>query len=107
MRMLGIRAHRAVRAARTFRLHDELSLRELGRMRHDRKAYVVSARRAIDDLERLLREDRAARPAELDLAWDTTSLRAELGVGDDGADGDGGGPLRARYNDGPLPGEAP
>ena len=83
LRRLGFRAHRAVRAARTFRVHDEASVRELSRMRHDRKAYLVRARQTIEDLERLMREDRVELPAERDLAWDTTSLRAEIARAED------------------------
>jgi Kef-type K+ transport system membrane component KefB/voltage-gated potassium channel Kch len=76
---LGKRAHRAYRAARTFRAHDEASVRELGRMRHDRKAYLSAARERIESLEELLLSEFEAPPGDRDAGWDTESLRSEYG----------------------------
>jgi len=79
MRLLGFRSHQAYRAARKFRRHDEESLRELGSMRHDRRAYINRAREMIRDLESTLRADLAGIDHERDAAWDTASLRRDSG----------------------------
>ena len=57
MRLLGFRSHQSYRAARKFRRLDEDSVRELGSMRHDRRAYINRAREMIRDLESVLRAD--------------------------------------------------
>jgi monovalent cation:proton antiporter-2 (CPA2) family protein len=79
LRALGFRAHRAVRAARTFRIHDEDSVRELAAVRHDKAAYLSRARERIRDLEEVLRTDRAEIQEGRDAAWDTDTLRQEFG----------------------------
>ena len=79
MRLLGFRAHHAHRAARKFRRHDEESVRELARMRHDTKAYITRARQRIQDMEEILLGDLEEVEHERDAAWDTTTLRREFG----------------------------
>jgi voltage-gated potassium channel Kch len=82
LRLSGIPAFQAHRAARRFRRLDEESVRELSVMRHDRKAYVSRAREMIRELERVLRADLERRDEAHDAAWDTGSLRCEYGGGD-------------------------
>ena len=79
LRMLGFRSHQAVRAARKFRRHDEAHVRELVRMRHDRKTYISRAREMIRDLEDVMRADLEEVGHDRDVAWDSTSLREEFG----------------------------
>lgn len=79
MRSLGMRAYEATRRARLFRRHDEEGLRELAGIRHDRPGYIRRARQQLEALERLLSLDRLEPAAELDSAWDTQSLRDEVG----------------------------
>jgi monovalent cation:proton antiporter-2 (CPA2) family protein len=79
MRLLGYRSHHAHRAARKFRRHDEESVRELARMRHDTKAYITRARQRIQDMEEILLGDMEEIEHERDAAWDTTTLRREYG----------------------------
>jgi voltage-gated potassium channel Kch len=79
LRLLGHRAHQAHRAARTFQRHDEESVHELGRMRHDRKAYLSAARERIQSLEELLLTEIEGPTTERDAGWDTDSLRGEYG----------------------------
>jgi voltage-gated potassium channel Kch len=81
LRLLGVRGYQAHRAARIFRVHDERSVRELARMRHDEQAYIRRAREVIADLERVIVEDARELPHAQDAAWDTASLRRELGGG--------------------------
>jgi voltage-gated potassium channel Kch len=75
---LGHRSYQMHRAAKTFRRHDEASVRTLGAMRHDAKQYFTAARQQIQDLEELL--SAGAQDAERqDSGWDTESLIQEFG----------------------------
>ena len=82
LRLLGRRGHQAHRAARIFRRHDEESVRELGAMRHDRKAYFSAARERIESLEELLLSEVEGPIEERDAGWDTDSLREEQRLAD-------------------------
>jgi monovalent cation:proton antiporter-2 (CPA2) family protein len=75
LRLVGLRAHCAHRSAKTFRRHDEEHLRELARLRHDRKGYIRHARQRIQDLEETLRTEQAEFAETKDEAWDATSRR--------------------------------
>jgi CPA2 family monovalent cation:H+ antiporter-2 len=78
LRMLGFRAHQAHRAAQKFVRHDQESLRELTAARRDGQAtYLNTARRRLEDLERLLLADRAEPELDRDAGWDPESLRNE------------------------------
>jgi monovalent cation:proton antiporter-2 (CPA2) family protein len=78
LRLLGQPAYAAHRAAKRFRRSDEESVRELGRMRHDRKAYIGAARERIRSLEELMLEELEEKVDEgRDGSWDTDSLREE------------------------------
>jgi len=79
LRLLGRRAFQAHRSALTFRGHDEESVRELGKMRHDRGAYLSAARQWIADLEEILRAERKDAGENRDLGWDAESRRREFG----------------------------
>jgi voltage-gated potassium channel Kch len=79
LRMLGVRAYHAFRSARTFRRHDEESVRELALMRHDRKTYIDTARQRIGDLEELLLSDLKGHDEMADVGWDAESRRKEFG----------------------------
>lgn len=78
MRILGVRAHRAHRAAKTFLKHDENALRELSAMRGDKKEYLSAARQYIAELEELIQSDDADPELERDAGWDVDSLREEV-----------------------------
>jgi monovalent cation:proton antiporter-2 (CPA2) family protein len=78
LRLLGRRGHQAHRAARTFRKHDEASVRELGTMRDDRKAYFSAARERIQSLEELLLSEVEGGTEDRDAGWDTESLQEEF-----------------------------
>jgi Kef-type K+ transport system membrane component KefB/voltage-gated potassium channel Kch len=79
LRYLGRPAHQSHRAARTFLRHDEDSVRELGRMRHDRSAYLSAARERISALEELMLSELTPQGEERDAGWDTESLLKEYG----------------------------
>jgi voltage-gated potassium channel Kch len=78
LRLLGVHPYHAHRMARMFRKKDEDDLRELGQMRHDRKAYLSSARERIADLERLLMDEAEGHDETRDMGWDTASLREDI-----------------------------
>jgi monovalent cation:proton antiporter-2 (CPA2) family protein len=79
LKVLGRPAYQAHRAARTFLRHDEDSVRELGKMRHDRSAYLSAARERISALEELMLSELREVDEERDAGWDTESLRKEYG----------------------------
>ncbi len=78
MRMLGVRAYRAHRAAKTFLKHDEKALRELSLMHKDKKEYLSAARQYIAELEELIQSDDTDPELERDAGWDIDSLREEV-----------------------------
>jgi len=78
MRQLGVHSYQAHRSARLFRRRDDRDLQELAAMRHDRKAYLSSARNRIQDLERLLIKEHDGYDETRDMGWDTTTLRQDF-----------------------------
>jgi monovalent cation:proton antiporter-2 (CPA2) family protein len=82
MRMLGVRAHRAHRAAKIFLKHDENALRELAVMHKDKKKYLSTAKQLIAELEEIIQADSAEPDLERDAGWDAESLRDEVNRGE-------------------------
>jgi monovalent cation:proton antiporter-2 (CPA2) family protein len=78
LRLLGRPAHQVHRASTTFFQHDEASVRDLGRMRHDRAAYFSAARERISALEELMLSELEWEEEERDAGWDTESLREDF-----------------------------
>jgi monovalent cation:H+ antiporter-2, CPA2 family len=79
LRALGFRGLQARRAAKLLHRHDEASLHELGKMRHDEHRYLTTARERIRDLEETLLAELESKGEERDLGWDADSMRAEFG----------------------------
>jgi monovalent cation:proton antiporter-2 (CPA2) family protein len=78
LRSMGHRAYQARRLAQAFRRQDEASLRELGKLwGQDETVYFAAARRALEESERLLRQEGGGRLVTDD-GWDTETLRAEV-----------------------------
>lgn len=75
LRTLGFRAYQAHRTSKTFRYHDEKSIRELSHLRHDKKGYITQARQRIEDLEQLLLSELKEEGEHLDAGWDTSTMR--------------------------------
>ncbi|HEX4936587.1 MAG TPA: monovalent cation:proton antiporter-2 (CPA2) family protein [Gemmatimonadaceae bacterium] len=82
LRMLGVRAYRAQRAARTFRRHDDATVREMAALRRDRARYIDTARSRIEELERILQEDAEDQAEMRDAGWDAESLREDVARGE-------------------------
>lgn len=70
MRDLGFRGVQALRAARIFKDYDEASVRDLAKYQDDDAGYFSRARQHMENLERVLRSDRADLPAGDDRAWE-------------------------------------
>jgi glutathione-regulated potassium-efflux system ancillary protein KefC len=78
LKHLGYRAHTAHRLARRWRDHEESVIEELGDLwRGDRATYFQRAKGALDEAERLMRDEDPTVYAERDGGWDNESLRAD------------------------------
>lgn len=78
LRLLGVRAYQAHRAAQKFRRHDDVTMRMLTINRGDRAWYINTARSRIEDLEALLQADLAGAATDRDAGWDAESLREDV-----------------------------
>jgi monovalent cation:proton antiporter-2 (CPA2) family protein len=76
LKMLGFRAYKTHRAARTFLKHDEKSLIDLINLRNDSSSYISVAKEKITELEDLiLRDLKDEQILERDMGWDNKALR--------------------------------
>lgn len=82
LQALGYRANTAHRLAQRWRMHEERSLEELGELwgSGDRAAYFSRTKDAMQEAERLMREEDPQVFQERDAAWDNESLRADRQV---------------------------
>jgi glutathione-regulated potassium-efflux system ancillary protein KefC len=79
LRRLGYRSHTAHRLARRWRDHEEREIEELVQLRgFDSDMFIERMRRAIDEAERLMRDEDPIVYDERDAAWDNESLRADV-----------------------------
>ena len=76
---LGHRRFQTYRAIKTFRKHDELHLKELAEMRHDKKQLISGTRQRIEDLEELMLEEMENIGKNKDIGWDASTLIDEYG----------------------------
>ncbi|RYF73398.1 MAG: potassium transporter [Cytophagaceae bacterium] len=74
--LLGHRAHEASRAAKTFFVHDERTLKRLSAIRNEDE-YLTAARETMDELERVIQADRNATSLHIEEGWDDTTLALE------------------------------
>ena len=68
LRELGMDERRAHRVTEIFREHDEASVRDMARLRAEDEAYISTARKHIENLERALRSDVDMLPTRQDEA---------------------------------------
>jgi voltage-gated potassium channel Kch len=81
LKHLGYRAHTAHRLARRWRDHEESVIEELGDLwRDDRATYFQRAKGALDEAERLMRDEDPTVYVDRDAGWDNESLRADTQV---------------------------
>jgi glutathione-regulated potassium-efflux system ancillary protein KefC len=77
LQVLGYRAYTAHRLARRWRDHEERELDELMKLWGDDETYFARARRAMEEAERLMRDEDPQVYVDRDAAWDNESLRAD------------------------------
>lgn len=70
LRLLGMPAYQAHRVARSFRRHDEASLRETAAHRHDEKAFITVVKQRNQDVERVLHAEQHTGYAAADRGWE-------------------------------------
>ncbi len=71
MRTLGFRGHEAVRAARTFKKHDDAAVRELAEFWEDDDKYFSEARRRMEAFDKMFASDNPEhRGTAGDRGWD-------------------------------------
>jgi hypothetical protein len=76
---LGFSRYQANRAARSFRYHDELMMKELRHLWHeDKPKYINEVRRFSQQLENILISEKDHALHESDHAWDIESRREEI-----------------------------
>ena len=82
LQALGYRANTAHRLAQRWRTHEERSLEELGDLwgTGDRATFLSRTKDAMQEAERLMREEDPQVFQERDAAWDNESLRADRQV---------------------------
>src|SRR5262249_9142830 len=79
LKLLGYRARTAQRLAERWRRHEESVIEELGDLwRADREGYIKRTRGAMEEAERLMRDEDPTVYTEGDRGWDNESLRADL-----------------------------
>jgi monovalent cation:proton antiporter-2 (CPA2) family protein len=77
LKLLGVRSHRAHRAAQTFKHHDEEALQEMASLEGDDAVAIARSRQLARDLEQLLQSDERDLAHEADQAWDISALRKD------------------------------
>ncbi|MEL6342238.1 MAG: cation:proton antiporter [Myxococcota bacterium] len=75
LRMLGVPAHRAHRAARTFHQHDEGAMHHQWPVRDDRQQLVRTSRERLSEVENILRLDREEGDEAPTPPWDENMRR--------------------------------
>ncbi|HEY9260257.1 monovalent cation:proton antiporter-2 (CPA2) family protein [Chitinophaga sp.] len=78
LRMLGHRAYRTERDARTFFRQDEQSLKGLSALRDDKKQYINTMKERIEEMEKLISSDRIKTWLDEGQSWDPETLRDEI-----------------------------
>jgi CPA2 family monovalent cation:H+ antiporter-2/glutathione-regulated potassium-efflux system protein KefB len=85
LHMLGFRAYNAQRAASMFRQHDEKALKDLSALRDDSKGYLNTFRERIEEMSKLIQNDKVKPWNDEILSWDERSLMEEEGNMEDTA----------------------
>ena len=74
LQMLGVRAYHAHRNISTFRKQDEKALKGLSAIRNDKKLYVNTVKERIEELEKLMSNERVTKWNPSAQGWDEQSL---------------------------------
>lgn len=76
MRIMGMRAYKATRLAKTFLRYDEKNLKRLAGIRSEEE-YIIEARKRIEELELIIQSDDQTPTFDRDAGWDPETLREE------------------------------
>jgi monovalent cation:proton antiporter-2 (CPA2) family protein len=74
LNMLGVRAYHAHRTAGTFRKQEEKALKGLSAIRNDKKLYVNTVKERLEELEKLMANDKVNRWNSPAQGWDESSM---------------------------------
>jgi CPA2 family monovalent cation:H+ antiporter-2/glutathione-regulated potassium-efflux system protein KefB len=74
LQMLGVRAYHAHRNISTFRKQDEKALKGLSAIRNDKKLYINTVKERIEELEKLMSNERVTKWNPSAQGWDEQSL---------------------------------
>ncbi len=74
LQMLGLRAYHAHRNISTFRKQDEKALKGLSAIRNDKKLYINTVKERIEELEKLMSNERVTKWNPSAQGWDEQSL---------------------------------
>lgn len=74
MHLLGMRAYHAQRNISTFRKQDEKALKGLSAIRNDKKLYINTVKERIEELEKLMSNDKVTKWNPSAQGWDEQSL---------------------------------
>ncbi|PSL35351.1 monovalent cation:proton antiporter-2 (CPA2) family protein [Chitinophaga ginsengisoli] len=74
LQMLGIRAYHAHRNISTFRKQDEKALKGLSAIRNDKKLYINTVKERIEEIEKLMANERVTKWNPSAQGWDEQSL---------------------------------
>ncbi|WP_294821435.1 monovalent cation:proton antiporter-2 (CPA2) family protein [uncultured Flavobacterium sp.] len=80
---LGQRRYTATRQGQRFMKYDEQSILRLAEKRHDKKAFLMTAKEEIELQEQLLKSDLYAQLGATDHAWESADLKKEAESGSD------------------------
>jgi monovalent cation:proton antiporter-2 (CPA2) family protein len=76
---MGYRAYQVNRSALSFRRHNERFVREMAKHHTDHNEWLQRLRQRIEDLEKIMTEEKERTGRDKDLGWDTTGLIEEFG----------------------------
>lgn len=74
LQMLGVRAYHAHRNISTFRKQDEKALKGLSAIRNDKKLYINTVKQRIEELEKLMSNEKVTKWNPSAQGWDEQSL---------------------------------
>lgn len=73
LKLLGVRAYKAHRAARVFKQHDEEAMHDIAATEGDEAVVIARSRQLAEDLEQILQTDDVELAHDIDRAWDPAS----------------------------------
>lgn len=77
--MMGFRRYQVKRAVKLFRKHDEEVLNDMLDHRESKQKFIRGYKQRIEDLEKMMLEEKENLAKDKDEGWDTSTLKAEFG----------------------------